>query len=573
MKAVILVTGQDGELRLLANGYPKYMLPVVNRPFLEYTLRFLKRSHIEDVILCLNEESRRIAEYSRDGSQWGVRIKYCFDAYRNGSGGCLRSLGDDLKDGPFCTIEGSLFFDGDISPLLASHQEGSHLATMGVARRFGGMISPEQMDLNADQTIRDISHAYGSAEGISTLTYCGLSVFSPGILEIIPPRRYFDLKEQLVPTLAGKGTYARIFEIQGYWRKLERFEDFFAINRYVLFQQKMDKGSLYNSRGEGVWAEEGADISPQAQLFGPLVIGKGAIVEKNARIIGPTAIGEGCRISEGSLVFDSVLLPHASLSRGSRVESSVIGGGTGIAQSLNCAQAVVTGDPLRPGEFDMVPLEIRLRYLFLSTLSLYLRRQQHHLYLKVKSFGDILGSLAGLVLCAPLFLLISLAIKLGSKGPIFFCQTRCGKDGREFRMFKFRSMINNAEEMLGELQGQNESDGPMFKMSRDPRLTRVGRFLRKFSLDEIPQLLNILKGDMSFVGPRPLEMKEMRFDPAWRDIRLKVKPGITGLWQIHGRYEGGFHHWVRHDTNYVKKRSLWLDIQILIKTLKVIVSR
>jgi lipopolysaccharide/colanic/teichoic acid biosynthesis glycosyltransferase/NDP-sugar pyrophosphorylase family protein len=572
MKAVIFVNGNDGELRPLTNGHPKYMLPVVNRPFLEYTLRVLRKSQIEDVILCLNEESRRIAEYFRDGSQWGVRIKYFSDAYRNGTGGCLKNLADELSDEPFYAIDGSLFIDGDISSLLAFHQDGLHLATMGVAPRFAGMVSPVLMDLSPDQTIRTLSHAYGSDEGPATLTYCGISVFDPGILKLIPQNRYFDLKEQLVPDLARNGRGTRIFEFQGYWRKLERFEDFFAINRYVLFQQKMDKNPLHNSRGEGIWTEDGADISSEAQLLGPLVVGKGAVIEKNVRIIGPTAIGEGCRISEGSLVFDSVFLPRVSLARWSRVESCVMGRGTTIPQSFNCAQAVVTGDPIQQAEYNLISRDIKLRYLFLSRPSLYMRRLQHNLYLKVKSFSDFLGSLVGLVLCAPLFLLISVAIKLDSKGPIFFRQSRCGKEGKEFCLYKFRSMIENAEGMQGELLKQNESDGPMFKVSRDPRLTRVGRLLRKFSLDEIPQLINILKGEMSFVGPRPLEMKEMRFDPAWRDIRLKVKPRITGLWQIHGRYEGNFRHWVRHDTNYVKNRSLWLDIRILVKTIKVIIA-
>jgi len=179
---------------------------------------------------------------------------------------------------------------------------------------------------------------------------------------------------------------------------------------------------------------------------------------------------------------------------------------------------------------------------------------------------DIVCSLLFLIVFSPLFLIIAILIKIDSKGPVFFLQKRCGMDGREFNMYKFRTMVKDAEFLKKELK--SEMDGPMFKMKNDPRVTQTGKFLRKWSLDELPQLLNVLKGDMSLVGPRPLANEEMAGDNnnTWREIRLSVKPGVTGLWQIMGRTSGKFSDWVNYDIEYVQKRSVLMDLKILIMT-------
>lgn len=179
---------------------------------------------------------------------------------------------------------------------------------------------------------------------------------------------------------------------------------------------------------------------------------------------------------------------------------------------------------------------------------------------------DIVCSLLFLIVFSPLFFIIAILIKIDSEGPVFFLQKRCGMDEREFNMYKFRTMVKNAELLKKELK--NEMDGPMFKMKKDPRVTQTGRVLRKWSLDELPQLLNVLKGDMSLVGPRPLANEEMSGDSnnTWREIRLSVKPGVTGLWQIMGRTSGKFGDWVSYDIEYVQKRSFLMDLKILILT-------
>ena len=177
---------------------------------------------------------------------------------------------------------------------------------------------------------------------------------------------------------------------------------------------------------------------------------------------------------------------------------------------------------------------------------------------------DIVGSLLSLIVSFPFFLIIAILMKINSKGPVFFLQKRCGKNGVEFNMYKFRTMVIAAELLKKRLV--NEVDGPMFKMKNDPRITKVGRILRRWSLDELPQLFNVLKGEMSLVGPRPLSSKEMIGDDNWRKIRLSVKPGMTGLWQIRGRRSNKFGDWIKNDIEYVQKRSFLMDIKILLLT-------
>jgi exopolysaccharide biosynthesis polyprenyl glycosylphosphotransferase len=189
-----------------------------------------------------------------------------------------------------------------------------------------------------------------------------------------------------------------------------------------------------------------------------------------------------------------------------------------------------------------------------------------------KQVIDMIGATALLLLFSPVFLVIAAAIRASSKGPIFFRQERCGLHGRAFTMLKFRSMVTNAEQLQAELNALNEMAGPVFKVTNDPRVTPVGRFLRKTSLDELPQLFNVLRGEMSLVGPRPLPVYEVeRFDDPSHRRRLSVKPGITCLWQVSGRNEvRDFREWVRLDLEYIDNWSIWLDLKILFRTIPVV---
>jgi len=189
--------------------------------------------------------------------------------------------------------------------------------------------------------------------------------------------------------------------------------------------------------------------------------------------------------------------------------------------------------------------------------------------LLIKGFIDFVGALILLIATSPLFLIAAIGIRFTSPGPVFFRQQRAGRHGRPFMMFKFRSMHSDAEMRRAELESFNEMTGPVFKVTKDPRVTPFGRWLRKTSIDELPQLINVLRGDMSLVGPRPLPIYEVeKFENTAQRRRLSVKPGLTCLWQVSGRNEvSSFHDWVRLDLDYIDNWSLWLDFKILLKTI------
>lgn len=191
----------------------------------------------------------------------------------------------------------------------------------------------------------------------------------------------------------------------------------------------------------------------------------------------------------------------------------------------------------------------------------------------IKRIIDIVGSAVALVALAPLFVVLAIAVKATSRGPVFFAQERFGLNKRRFRMFKFRTMVVHAEALQPELEAHNEARGPVFKMRRDPRVTALGRLLRRTSLDELPQLWNVLKGDMSLVGPRPLPDRDvLRFSEAWLMRRFSVLPGLTGLWQISGRSDLPFDDWIRLDLHYIDTWSLRLDAQVLWRTLPAVIG-
>ncbi|HFJ9328751.1 sugar transferase [Bacillus cereus] len=195
------------------------------------------------------------------------------------------------------------------------------------------------------------------------------------------------------------------------------------------------------------------------------------------------------------------------------------------------------------------------------------------IYLIVKRCMDFIGALCGIVLLSPVFLIVALLIKYEDpKGSVFFKQERVGKDGTRFNMYKFRSMVIDAEDKLNDLLQLNEASGAMFKMKEDPRVTKIGRFIRKTSIDELPQLINVLKGEMSLVGPRPPLPREVKEYTPYDMQRLMVTPGCTGLWQVSGRNDIGFEEMVCLDIFYIKNRKIMLDIKIIIATFAVFFS-
>ena len=218
--------------------------------------------------------------------------------------------------------------------------------------------------------------------------------------------------------------------------------------------------------------------------------------------------------------------------------------------------------PLDPTEFQLKTLNKTKDLSIVDVPS-------NSLSLILKSMGDIYFSILAVILLIPVFFVIALIIKLGSKGPVFFRQERIGLRGRKFKLFKFRTMVVDAEEQLKKLQARNEADGPVFKIKDDPRITRVGRFLRKTGLDELPQLLNVVRGEMSLVGPRPPLEDEVKQYERWQLRRLSVKPGITCTWQIvPERHDVSFEKWMELDLHYIDNWNLRKDFELFFKTVK-----
>lgn len=197
-------------------------------------------------------------------------------------------------------------------------------------------------------------------------------------------------------------------------------------------------------------------------------------------------------------------------------------------------------------------------------------QRERYGYRLIKRLFDVCASFTALVLLSPMFLVVAIAIKAeDSQGKVFYSQIRVGKGGKRFKMYKFRSMVSNADELLKTLISENDVDGAMFKMKLDPRVTKVGSFIRKYSIDELPQLVNVLKGNMSLVGPRPPLEREVKEYTDYDKQRLYVKPGCTGLWQATVRNSVGFDEMVRLDLIYVQKRSLKFDLWIIFRTVKI----
>jgi exopolysaccharide biosynthesis polyprenyl glycosylphosphotransferase len=221
-----------------------------------------------------------------------------------------------------------------------------------------------------------------------------------------------------------------------------------------------------------------------------------------------------------------------------------------------------------PAAYSRIYLE-KFRDVELLSLS---SAPESELLLFCKRVFDVVFAALSLALLSPLMLTIAAAIRVTSPGPVLFRQTRCGLGGRHFTLYKFRSMINNAEQLKAELHQLNELDGPVFKISDDPRITPVGRWLRRFSIDELPQLWNILRGDMSFVGPRPAIPQEVEQYEPWQRRRLRMRPGLTCIWVLEGRNHLDFNRWIQLDLAYIDSWSLWLDAKIFLRTIPIVLS-
>jgi len=219
------------------------------------------------------------------------------------------------------------------------------------------------------------------------------------------------------------------------------------------------------------------------------------------------------------------------------------------------------------GGTQMQEVERNLRVVQVDIVNEYKKNVGYYI---IKRIIDIIGALCGVLLLSPLMIVTSIWIKLDSKGPVFFAQNRVGQGGMGFKMYKFRSMCTDAEGLLDNLREKNEMSGPMFKIKEDPRVTKIGKFIRKTSIDELPQLFNVLNGEMSLVGPRPSLPKEVAQFTSFQKQRLIAKPGLTCYWQVKGRSDVSFEEWMEMDIEYIRRRNTWVDVKLIFKTVGVL---
>ena len=299
---------------------------------------------------------------------------------------------------------------------------------------------------------------------------------------------------------------------------------------------------------ENVYIGRDCEIHPSARLLGQVLIQDRVVVEAGARIIGPALLGVEARVGRGAAVAHSLIMPRTNVEAEAVVRGRVFCGGTAATPAASTLN-----------------LSLRLPTLVGPSG----RRGRRWGYAHVKRGLDFVVALLGLVALAPLFAVVAVIVKLSSRGPVCFGHGREGREGREFCCCKFRTMVVGADAQQRKLYQQNAVDGPQFKLEHDPRITRVGHWLRKTNIDELPQLINVLRGQMSLIGPRPSPFRENQICVPWRQARLSVRPGITGLWQLcrHERDAGDFHQWIYYDILYVRNMSFWLDLKILLATL------
>ncbi|MGD9724968.1 MAG: sugar transferase [Nitrospiraceae bacterium] len=549
--------------------------PVGKELLIEHLLLSLKKHDIRNVAIISHERNLHVREFiCRAARAYDMNLLWkTYTVYR-GTAGSLQAIEQFLDVPCFLGIDANVYMrDLDLHKVLGSHQGQRSAMTFVAQRHRKAGEDLENIEVDEEGQVSRVSILHASKNRRAGLKPCGIYLFNRDILSHVPRDEYFDVKEQLVPLLRHKGVSVRAHVIEDGVRTIDGPEDFLGLNREILLANGQnpgrDKGWL--TRSDEIIIGENSEISPRAFLLGPLVIGPNCIVEDFVQIIGPTVIGPASHLEKGCMVRESVLPSGAKVEPNARIEYCVVLGNGTVPEGVRISSAVWS-DAKPDWELYKGTQAHRIDKLERTGLPRLLgatktwRTVEPPIYRIVKRFLDIIGVTAGMVLCGPLLLLIAIAIKADSPGPVLFSQRRCGKAGREFWMHKFRTMVVDAEQRQKELRANNSVDGPMFKLQEDPRITRVGRILRKTSLDELPQLINVLRGEMSLVGPRPLAYEEMKFCPTWRDVRLRVKPGITGLWQVKSRDRNRFSEWIRYDIEYVKSRSVLVDLRILMKT-------
>lgn len=570
MKAVILAGSTGTKLLPLTPSTPKPLLPVANTPLALHVVNLLKRSGFTDLIFCLTPETTELMKVLGNGEAWQMCIRHVVEERPLGTGGALGQLASILSQDSFLVMGCNLLFNFDLREMVAQHRRTGATATLLVAPNTAE--HGEGVELTETGSVLRIIRGEGLEEK-ARLFPAGVYCFDPAIFRLYGKDEIFlDIKEQLVPRLLDAGLAVASHELTGAWRYIYGIEDYMKMNWEVL-AGRFESAVLPAAVSPQVWVGSKVQFGADVCLTPPIMIGNNTIVQDGAQIIGPAAIGENCIVGQNALLEHSIVWNNATMADASHVQRSVIGNGGHVESGQVIRDTVVVKQQPSAAIANLLEKSFKITTIASSTREFFSVVGRRRMFDGMKRTIDVVSAIFCLILFLPIMACVALAVKIDSPGPILFRQRRCGLNGQEFHMFKFRSMVQDAAMKQDQLRARNQQDGPIFKINDDPRLTRVGRFIRKLSLDELPQLFNILRGEMSFVGPRPLASKELRFSPSWSELRQRVKPGLTGLWQVSGRSNATFSDWVNADTQYALQQSLALDLKILFKTpLKVLSS-
>lgn len=548
-KAVVLCGGAHMEHWMLLNGNHPASFPVLGRPLLHHILQTLAGAGVKEIVFVSDDD--RILDFAAKPVSKLSELRLYYESDKRGTAGCLKSLEKRLSPECFFVVRGDLFLtQRELEILIRKHTATKAIATIcvdGSGHPIGLYLFEALVLGHIDKSFMDIdSHLIASllARNLNVIPHS----FAPGQptpVSMNDPQHLLEAERWLL----GNGNSAADSMV------------FPGVN-YQAKQQGL------NARAPGIWVATDAQISPGAKLKGPVIIGAKTVIEDQAEVIGPTAIGRGCRVGKGAAIRESSLWDGAYVASGARVSNSMVAFDALVPRRKTVERSVVFKQGLSAGLLslmdDHASRQRGVLSLFLPTRD----RLRIWCFRFIKRLIDVVGALVGLIFGFPLFVIIAGMIKLDSPGRVLFRQYRCGKGRREFQMVKFRTMCDRAEELQDSLLYLSEVEGPVFKIENDPRITKIGRRLRHTYLDELPQLVNVLRGEMSLVGPRPLAAEEMEGCAVWKAARTSVRPGLTGLWQINARHTPAFMEWIKHDLFYVKHQSLSLDAWIVWRTLR-----
>ncbi len=556
MQAVILAGGLETNLSILTHRYPKALLSVANQPLIDYVLNYLRQWEVRDVIFCINENTNVLKEYLGRPKFRDFTFRFHEESHPRGTAGTLVDIRNWLTDEHVLVLNGNLVSQMDISTLVHYHDLKKSYFTIVTGYPIKEAAQNEEVLLNGDGSVRSVRAQMYSTESVYRAAPLGIYLLNPKILNIFSRYKgYLDLKEQFVSALKKQNVPVFTYISSEFTRSVRTIEEYVQLNFDVLYQNWMTNfwGKAIKNQ---VWVGRGVQIDPSAELIGPVVIGEYTTISAGVRIIGPAVIGENCHFAEDSFLRESVVWDHTVFRRGSHVEFSLVGEGFSMKEKGYFSRQVMLDMPFELGEINLLPRNMRIESILLPEPIPVLKTLQLEFFRLGKRGLDILGAVFLLLLFAPVFLFSGALVLLGSGWPILQKERRLGLQGKPFFVYRFRTRkVPRGEEEIA------KSDR---KMARP--FTRVGKLLKILNVDELPELFSVLKGDMSLVGPRPLDLDDMRFSPGWRDVRLRVKPGITGLWQISGENKHSFHEWIRNDIFYVRNQSLLLDMKILLKT-------